>query len=105
MPSIALNQHYCHHPDTVFVETDNEVLMLHFETGTYHGLNEVGSFIWKQLAQPRTITEVSRAVEDAFEVDPARCLEDTRQFFEAMIEDGLLRQADAAAARVSKTAG
>ena len=94
MPAIALNQPYCHHPDTVFVETDNEVLMLHFETGTYHGLNEVGSFIWKQLVQPRTIAEVSRAVEDAFEVDPARCLEETRQFIEAMIEDGLLCPAE-----------
>ena len=93
MTPIALNQAYCHHPDTVFVETDNEVLMLHFETGTYHGLNEVGSFIWKQLARPRTIAEVSQAVEDAFEVDPARCLVETRQFIEAMIEDGLLRPA------------
>jgi hypothetical protein len=105
MPSIALNQHYCHHPDTVFVETDNEVLMLHFETGTYHGLNEVGSFIWKQLAQPRTITEVSRAVEDTFEVDPARCLEETRQFIVAMIEDGLLRPAEPLAAREDQAAG
>ena len=101
MTSIYLNQAYCHHPDTVFVETDNEVLMLHFETGTYHGLNEVGSFIWKQLAQPRTIAEVSQAVEDAFEVEPARCLEETRQFIEAMIEDGLLRPAEPPAARVA----
>lgn len=101
MTSISLNQAYCHHPDTVFVETDNEVLMLHFETGTYHGLNEVGSFIWKQLAQPRTIAEVSQAVEDAFEVEPARCLEETRQFIEAMIEDGLLRPAEPPAARVA----
>ena len=99
MTPIPLNQPYCHHPDTVFVETDNEVLMLHFESGTYHGLNEVGSFIWKQLARPRTIVEVSQAVEDAFEVDPARCLEETRQFIEAMIEDGLLRPADPPAAR------
>ena len=99
MPPIALNQAYCHHPDTVFVETDNEVLMLHFETGTYHGLNEVGSFIWKQLARPRTIAEVSQAVEDAFEVESVRCLEETRQFVEAMIEDGLLRPADPPATR------
>jgi hypothetical protein len=105
MPAIALNQPYCHHPDTVFVETDNEVLMLHFETGTYHGLNEVGSFIWKQLAQPRTITAVSRAVEDAFEVDPDRCLDETRQFIEAMIEDGLLRPVDAPSAPADHTSG
>ena len=98
----ALDQPYCHHPDTVFVETDNEVLMLHFETGTYHGLNEVGSFIWKQLARPRTITEVSQAVEDAFEVDPARCLDDTRQFIETMIEDGLLRPAEPPTARAAE---
>ena len=101
MTPISLNQPYYHHPDTVFVETDNEVLMLHFESGTYHGLNEVGSFIWKQLAQPRTIAEVSRAVEDAFEVEPARCLEETRQFIEAMIEDGLLRPAEPPAAHAA----
>ncbi|MFM2007318.1 MAG: hypothetical protein RLZZ09_2973 [Pseudomonadota bacterium] len=105
MPAIALNQPYCHHPDTVFVETDNEVLMLHFETGTYHWLNEVGSFIWKELAHPRTIAEVSKAVEDTFEVDPARCLEDTHQFIEAMIEDGLLRPAEPPAARDDHSAG
>lgn len=105
MTSISLNQAYCQHPDTVFVETDNEVLMLHFETGTYHGLNEVGSFIWKQLARPRTIAEVSQAVEDAFEVEPARCLEETRQFIEAMVEDGLLRPAEPPAARADQAAG
>jgi len=32
------------HPDQVSAEADGEVLMMHIESGTYHGLNEVARF-------------------------------------------------------------
>ena len=43
-------------------------------------LNEVGAFLWEQLGQPRSLSELHNAVLDEFEADPAIVLEDIEAF-------------------------
>ena len=78
------------HPDQVSAEADGEVLMMHIESGTYYGLNEVASFIWTQLFEPKRFDELTVAIEAEFEVDAPRCQEDARVFLKGMVEDGLV---------------
>lgn len=42
--------------------------MLHVASGNCWGDNEVGRFIWNQLAQPPTVRALYDAIEAAFEV-------------------------------------
>ena len=78
------------HPDQVSAEADGEVLMMHVETGTYYELNEVASFIWTQISEPRRVAEITAAIQAEFEVDEVRCQEDALSFLKGMIEDGVV---------------
>lgn len=47
----ALNTRYKVHPDAFSTETDNQVVILQYTTGTYFTLNEVGTRIWQLLEE------------------------------------------------------
>lgn len=93
-PTLTLDTRVRQHPDQIAAEVDGEVLMMHIESGNYFGLNEVASFIWNQIATPRTIAELCRAVQAEFEVDEARCVADTLSFVQSMIAGGLAQLAE-----------
>lgn len=94
-PSLTLETLIRQHPEQIAAEADGEVLMMHIESGNYFGLNEVASFIWNQLEQPRRISEVCAAVLSEFDVDEARCQTDALAFLQGMIDDELVQVASA----------
>ena len=48
-------------------------------------LNEVGAFLWAELQSPRSLAELSTAVEAAFDVDAATALADSRAFLDDLL--------------------
>lgn len=46
-------------------------VLLHLETGQYHGINEVGCLIWELLDGERTVDGVAVELEDAVEDSPS----------------------------------
>lgn len=77
-------------PDQVSTTLDDEVVILNLATGTYFGLNEVGSTIWETLARPRTILELRDAVAREFAVSTEAAERDVRALVDGLIEAGLL---------------
>lgn len=58
-------------------EVSGETVLLHLDSGTYFGLNEVGAFIWLVLCEgPQTLTTLSDKVVENFDVEPDRALKD-----------------------------
>jgi hypothetical protein len=45
-------------------------VLLHLETGQYHGVNEVGCLIWELLDGERTVDEVTSGVHERVEDPP-----------------------------------
>lgn len=45
-------------------------VLLHLESGEYHGINEVGCLIWELLDGERTVDEVAVALQDGVEDPP-----------------------------------
>ena len=45
-------------------------VLLHLESGEYHGINEVGCLIWELLDGERTVDEVAVALWDGVEDPP-----------------------------------
>ena len=67
-------------------EIDGEVVALNVDRGTCHGLNKVGSRIWKMLAEPRRVSDVCASLVSEYEVDDETC---ERQVLDLL--DGLRR--------------
>jgi hypothetical protein len=59
-------------------------------------LNEVATFIWERLAEPATVAEIARALEDAFAGDPAEIRSDLDEFLPELLNLGAIEPADAA---------
>jgi hypothetical protein len=57
-----------------------------------HTLNRVGSYIWELAEEPRAIDEISRAVEEQFEVDEAVARSDAERFCDKLVSLGLFEE-------------
>ncbi len=56
------------HPDVVSRTLDGEEVLLQLETGSYFGLNEVGTFIWKGLQAGQVREDILAQVEAIYDV-------------------------------------
>ena len=67
---LALDQRMRPHPDVVDTDLDDgETALLHLETRTYFSLNATGSRIWRGLKAGLSLAEVSRRLEQEFQID------------------------------------
>lgn len=69
-------------PDQVFSELGGEAVIMHLQSGTYFGLNEVGASIWQQLQNPQTLEQLCDAVQAEYDVSLEVCQPD----IEAMLQ-------------------
>lgn len=84
--------------DQVYSELDNEAVILHLQSGTYYGLNQVGARIWDMLRQPRKVAEILAAILDNYEVESARAERDLVALLQRLSDERLIevvREADA----------
>ena len=57
-------------------------------------LNDVATFIWERLAEPATVAEIARALDDAFAGDPAEIRSDLGEFLAELLSLGAIEPAD-----------
>ena len=81
--------------DALSTTIDGETVILHPDAGKYYGLNEVGTFVWELLQEPRSVDELCREVIDAYEVDRDRCRPDVEDLLVDLVEKDLVRLTDA----------
>lgn len=53
-------------------------------------LNETGAFLWQQLLEERTVEELTSALLDEYEVEPATAAADVARFIEKLQQAELL---------------
>ncbi len=71
-------------------ELDGETVILDLASGTYSGLDAVGTFIWNQLEQPSTIAALGEAILGKYDVSEAQCLADLLDFLRVLADNGLI---------------
>jgi hypothetical protein len=79
-------------------EVNGEAVILHFDSGNYFGLNEVGTLVWKMMKQPRSVRELRDAILREYEVEPEQCERDLLGLLRELCERGLIEVRDLAAA-------
>jgi hypothetical protein len=78
-------------PESVlWQEVGDEIVLLDVDGGAYHGLNEVGSRIWRALEEHADVTSAYEYLCAIYEVDPLRLRKDLDEFIQRLVEMGLL---------------
>jgi hypothetical protein len=78
-------------PDTVAAEVEGNVVLLHTTSGYFHQLNEVGSYLWNQVAEPVTIEALCTRSAGDFDADASACRQDIYAFIRELDLHGLVR--------------
>jgi hypothetical protein len=70
---LTLDQKVRIHPQVVDTKLDEEeVVLLHLEGKVYYSLNLTGERIWQGLKEGLSLNEISRRLQEEFEVDVDR---------------------------------
>jgi hypothetical protein len=65
-------------------------VILHLDTGAYHGVNEVGLLIWELLETEQTMPELVAGVRDRVDEPPPQLEDDVASFLAEVQERDLI---------------
>lgn len=68
----------------------DETVIFDDESGTYVGLNEVGTAIFEELDEPKSVSSLVDALVSAYDVDQDICLKNVISFLDDMLEANLI---------------
>ncbi len=77
-----------------FYNLDGEVVILHFPSEKYFGLEAVGARVWNLIQRPRRVTEIRDAIVSEYDIKPDRCEKDLVDFLQVLVSKDLARLAD-----------
>jgi hypothetical protein len=70
---VGLEERVLPHPQVVDTELDEgEVVLLHLDSKIYYSLNPTGTRIWQGLKDRLTLKDISRRLQEEFDVDADR---------------------------------
>jgi hypothetical protein len=69
---------------------DGEVVMVDLEQGAYYALGDVGSQVWKLIAEPHSLDEVCAALVSEFVVEPDVCRTQIATFLQTLLDAQLV---------------
>lgn len=75
-----------------FTIIDGEAVILDMKRGVYFGLDEIGTALWRSVADHGTATEVVTQLEEEYEVDPAQLRRDIREWLDCACAAGLIER-------------
>ncbi len=76
--------------DVLFQELEQEGVLLDLKSGTYFGLDRVGTRVWRLLVTRTPLPEVVTAIVDDFDVTEDQCASDILALVHSMEQQGLV---------------
>ena len=76
--------------DVLFQALQGEAVLLNLKTGTYFGLDAVGTRIWQLLAEHEMLSEVAHVIVAEYDVTQERCASDLLQLVANLEQQGLI---------------
>ena len=89
--TLTLDSKVRQHDEALSTELEGRMVMMSVEHGEYFGANELGTRLWTLLESPRTVSELCRAIEAEYEVEPATCEADVLAYLQELLGKGLIR--------------
>jgi hypothetical protein len=84
--------------EQVCADLAGEVVILSLQSGVYHGLNEVGTWVWQQIQQPKSVKAIRDALLEEYDVEPDCCERDLLELLQELAAAGLIEVRNEAAA-------
>lgn len=69
-------------PDVVFRDLDGEAVILDLVSGTYFGLNEVGTRVWRLVDEGRDASQIVDVVAAEYQADRATIARDVERLLD-----------------------
>lgn len=69
---------------------DGEAVVLERDSGIYFGLNEVATYVWESLSEPRSFGELRETVLSEYDVSWERCDRDLEEIISEFDDRGLV---------------
>jgi hypothetical protein len=85
-------------PDTIAAEADQDLVMVSIASGSYYGVSDVARAIWEAIEQPRKVSDLIDDLTVTYNVERAKCEEETLSFLRDLLNERLLQVKDAASA-------
>ena len=76
--------------ETLTSDLDGEKVMMSIERGEYYGLGKTGTFIWDNIDEPVTVSDLVSMITEKYNVDKNRCLNDIEPFITDLVEKELI---------------
>ena len=71
--------------------SDDELIMIHAETGKFFALKDSGLQIWNLLDSESDLDAIGHALEQQFAIDGETCRTEVREFADQLVEAGFAR--------------
>jgi len=81
---------YIRNSKTISGRLHDEMVMMDLDQGKYFSLNPVATRIWDLLEASLTVEELCGRLQEEYEVDEARCLEEVSEHILEMVRLGLV---------------
>lgn len=85
------NEAYRHSPDVVSRQIGDEIVLMDLESGTYFGLNQVGSRVWELTGDsPQSLSALRDRIVEEFDVAGDVAQQDLARLLDQLASRGLL---------------
>lgn len=71
-------------------DVGGELAILNFQTGVYHGLDEVGVRIWELVQSPTPVRQLREAIVAEYDVDEMTCDQDIKELLQELADADLI---------------
>jgi hypothetical protein len=88
--SVSLESSVAISEDVLSRDLEGEAVILNLESGTYFGLDKVGTRIWSLLQKNGSLRRVFEAAQDEYDVDPEMLERDLLRLVQELRAKGLL---------------
>ncbi|MGH9971335.1 MAG: PqqD family protein [Pyrinomonadaceae bacterium] len=76
--------------DLLCCDLSEGAVILDMQSGVYYGLDDVGTFVWGLIQEPKVLSDITAAVLEEYSVEPERCALDLKDLFSEMAQRNLI---------------
>lgn len=74
-----------------FKKIEDEAILLDLESGAYFEVNEIGLFLWNQLAKAKTENDLAKKLQKEYGISLRTAMNDAKKFLGQLKKLGLVK--------------
>jgi len=92
--TISMDSVVCASEGQLSADLHGETVILGLDKAMYYGTDDVGSYIWDQLASPKKVSSIRDSILSYFDVASEICERDLLHFLEQLDKEELIHVMD-----------